>query len=65
MIGKLTLVGIGYVLGSRAGRDRYEQIRVVAGVAAKRLERYGARGTLASHVVGGSSDSHGVDSRSR
>ncbi|MCW2782623.1 MAG: hypothetical protein JWR35_3072 [Marmoricola sp.] len=65
MIGKLTLIGIGYVLGSRAGRDRYEQIRAVAGVAAKRLERYGARGTLASHVAGGASDSPGTDTRSR
>jgi hypothetical protein len=65
MIGKLCLVGIGYVLGTRAGRDRYEQIRVVAGHAAKRLERYGARGSLASHINAHASSSSGADSRSR
>jgi hypothetical protein len=52
MIGKLGLVGIGYVLGARAGRDRYEQIRQVAKSAARRLEHYGAGGTLASRVSG-------------
>jgi hypothetical protein len=34
MRGKLLLVvglGVGYVLGSRAGRERYEQIKVAAG----------------------------------
>ena len=65
MIGKLALVGIGYVLGTRAGRDRYEQIRVAAGVAAKRLEKYGARGTLASHVSAGPSNRTGTGTRSK
>ena len=65
MIGKLALVGIGYVLGTRAGRDRYEQIRVAATGAAKRLEKYGSRGTLASHVAGAPSGHAGADSRSR
>ena len=65
MIGKLCLVGIGYVLGTRAGRDRYEQIRVVAGHAAQRLERYGSRGSLASHLGGHASSASGADSRSR
>jgi hypothetical protein len=64
MIGKLALVGIGYVLGTRAGRDRYEQIRVAAGVAAKRLEKYGDRGTLASRVAGSPSHTR-ADTRSR
>lgn len=50
MIGKLGLVGLGYVLGARAGRHRYEQIRVVATQAARRLEKYGAGGTLASRI---------------
>lgn len=50
MLGKLGLVGIGYVLGTRAGRERYEQIRVVARHAARRLEKYGAGGTLASRI---------------
>lgn len=65
MIGKLCLVGIGYVLGTRAGRDRYEQIRVVAGHAAKRLERYGSRGSLAAHVSGHPTSTADADSRSR
>jgi hypothetical protein len=51
MIGKLGLIGVGYVLGTRAGRDRYEQIRVVAKQAARRLEKYGAGGTLASRLA--------------
>lgn len=50
MLGKLGLVGLGYVLGTRAGRERYEQIRVVAKAAARRLETYGAGGTLASRT---------------
>ena len=65
MIGKLGLVGLGYVLGTRAGRERYEQIRVAAGVAARRLERYGARGTLASHSGAGPSRDSDADARSR
>lgn len=65
MIGKLGLVGIGYVLGTRAGRDRYEQIRVVAGFAAKRLEEYGSRGTLASQARRGLSSLTDPDPESR
>jgi hypothetical protein len=41
--------GIGYVLGARAGKERYEQIRVWAGQAARRLEAYGSSGSLATH----------------
>jgi hypothetical protein len=50
---KVTAVGalvVGYVLGTRAGRERYEQIRRLAGEAAERLEAYGAGGTLAARV---------------
>lgn len=65
MIGKLTLVGIGYVLGTRAGRGRYEQIRVAAGAAARRLEKYGARGTLASHGGPSGHTRAGTGTRSR
>jgi hypothetical protein len=64
MIGKIALVGIGYVLGTRAGRERYDQIRVAADIAAKRLEKYGARGTLASHG-GASTDRTTAGGRSR
>jgi hypothetical protein len=57
---KLTAVSalvVGYVLGTRAGRERYEQIRRLAGEAAERLEAYGAGGTLATRVErGGTGD---------
>lgn len=45
---KLGAFGIGYVLGARAGRERYEQIRVLSGQAARRLEAYGSAGSLAT-----------------
>ena len=48
---KLTTIGVmgvAYVLGARAGRDRYEQIRSLAEQAAQRLEAYGSAGTLAN-----------------
>ena len=38
----------GYILGSRAGRERYEQIRVAAAAASKRMEAYGNGGRFAS-----------------
>lgn len=41
---------LGYVLGTRAGRERYDQIRKLAGEAAVRLETYGERGTLAARI---------------
>ncbi len=40
MLATLGAFGIGYVLGARAGKERYEQIRVWAGQAARRLEAY-------------------------
>jgi hypothetical protein len=46
---KLTLLcafGAGYVLGSRAGRDRYDQIRGLARDASQRLEESGVRQLL-------------------
>ena len=43
----LGALGVGFVLGARAGRERYEQIRVLARRSAERLEAYGASGTLA------------------
>lgn len=44
---------VGYVLGTRAGRDRYEQIRRLASEAAEHLESYGAGGTLAARLERG------------
>ncbi|HET9422726.1 MAG TPA: hypothetical protein VFO49_16410 [Nocardioides sp.] len=48
MLGALGAFGIGYVLGARAGKERYEQIRVWAGQAARRLETYGSAGSPAA-----------------
>lgn len=47
----LGAIGIAYVLGARAGRERYEQIRAVAQTAAQRMESYGAHGSLAARIV--------------
>jgi hypothetical protein len=50
---RLTALGalaVGYVLGARAGKERYEEIRQLAGRAAQRLEEYGSSGSLASRV---------------
>jgi hypothetical protein len=50
---KLSALGalaVGYVLGARAGRERYEEIRKLAGRAADKLESYGASGSLANRV---------------
>jgi hypothetical protein len=46
---KLTLLGAfgaGYVLGSKAGRARYDQIRELADGATQRLEEVGVRQRL-------------------
>jgi hypothetical protein len=46
---RLTLLcafGAGYVLGTRAGRDRYEQLRGLARDASQRLEDAGVRQVL-------------------
>lgn len=51
----LGLLAFGYVVGTRAGRERYEQIRKLAGEAAERLEAYGERGTLAARLERGPS----------
>ena len=59
-LGILTALATGYVLGSRAGRERYEQIRALAGSAAQRLEAYGSTGPLATSL-GRSHRSGGTD----
>jgi hypothetical protein len=51
---KLTALGalaVGYVLGTRAGRERYEEIRQLAGRAADKLESYGSSGSLATRLA--------------
>ena len=39
----LAVFGVGYVLGTRAGRERYEQIVAAAQSASKRLENYSGK----------------------
>jgi hypothetical protein len=39
----LAMFGVGYVLGTRAGRERYAQIAAVAEKVSKRLDEYSAR----------------------
>ena len=49
---KLTAVALfaaGYVLGSRAGRERYDQIRALARGAAGKLEDSGIRQLLEAY----------------
>ncbi len=38
MLSKLIVFGAGYILGSKAGRERYNQIAAIAQEAARRLE---------------------------
>lgn len=42
---KAALFAAGYVLGARAGRERYAQILDVAARASERLEELSARGS--------------------
>ena len=46
----LGALAVGYVLGAKAGKERYEEIRELAGRAAQRLESYGSSGSLATRV---------------
>jgi len=39
----LLAFGVGYVLGSRAGRERYEQLLAAAKRASTRLDEYGPK----------------------
>jgi len=44
----LAVFGAGYLLGTKAGRERYEQIVKAAQNSSKRLEAYGSGGSLAA-----------------
>ncbi len=66
MFSTLIVFGAGYVLGSKAGRERYNQIVQIAQEAARRLDEYGAhsrfpaerpRGSLAGRRSGGKTKS--------
>jgi len=43
----IAIFGAGYVLGTKAGKERYEQILEAAQKASQRLETYGSGGSLA------------------
>jgi len=47
----LVVFGAGYVLGTRAGRERYAQIAAMAGRTAERLGRPDLTGTTAEPTV--------------
>ena len=51
MLSTLIVFGAGYVLGSKAGRERYNQIVALVQEAASRLDQYGARGWLPAEVT--------------
>jgi hypothetical protein len=46
-LAKVAVFGIGYLLGTRAGRERYAQIVAAAQRASQRLEAYGSGGSFA------------------
>ena len=48
MLSKLLVFGAGYVLGTKAGRARYDQIASIAQAAARRLEVSEARNQVSS-----------------
>jgi hypothetical protein len=43
MLSKLVVFGAGYVLGSKAGRERYDQIVALTKEMARRLDEYGGQ----------------------
>jgi len=46
----LTLFGVGYVLGSKAGRERYDQIRALARAAADRFDDPATQSRLSEYT---------------
>jgi len=46
----MALFGAGYLLGSRAGRERYDQISELARTAAAKFETSGARQRLEAYA---------------
>lgn len=60
----MAVFGVGYVLGSKAGRERYAQIKVATQQASRRLDAYGSGGGQSSHRSGGSTGA-GSAARSR
>ena len=46
----VTLFGVGYVLGSKAGRERYEQLRALARSAMDRFEDPSTESRLSAYT---------------
>jgi hypothetical protein len=46
LIPTVVIFGVGYVLGSKAGRERYAEIVAAAHKASERLEAYSNGGSL-------------------
>lgn len=60
----LAVFGVGYLLGTRAGRERYGQIVEAAQGASKRLEAYGGKlGDLSGKIDSFSGKVDGVRAR--
>lgn len=55
MLSTLIVFGAGNVLGSKAGRERYNQIVEIAQEAARRLDEYGAHSRFPAERSRGSS----------
>jgi hypothetical protein len=53
IVTKAAIFAVGYVFGSRAGRERYTQIVEVAARASRRLEEYSARHPAGARESGG------------
>lgn len=51
MLGKLAVFGVGYIVGTRAGRERYEVIRIAATKMAARLDDFSQGSRTASHGI--------------
>jgi hypothetical protein len=51
MLSKLIVFGAGYILGSKAGRERYNQIAAIAQRAARQLDSRG----VGNRFAGGNS----------
>ena len=48
---RLAVFGAGYLLGTRAGRERYDQIVAAARIASSRLRAYGQSLEKYSHAT--------------
>ncbi len=62
-IATVAFFGVGYVLGTKAGRERYAQIVAAAQSASQRLETYGNGGGWSPDRRAGAGSSSDAGSR--